>query len=550
MPQIFKIILFSILFTALQGKAQTPGTDVCAITKTEWSTQDELNYQEFVVNIGEAVEQGQCHKVDQCMRQAANPFKNSDPSGLHFNNDCAKLSPMLRAYFACKNGLPFSVANGIKARNVKNNGGNLRYNRYGNVVSSRHDFTTPAEGAFPSFVKMLNQTVPDGIYSANYRFHYEVIDEPLFTDFYPVAINREAIRPGTIIYDPNGHVVTVFRVEQDGRIKYVDSHPDNSLTTGYYGKQFVRSNPGMGAGFKNWRPLKLVGATKNEQGFYIGGHIETLKSTEIPDFSIEQFVGNVPSEDGKWQNGKFFINGEEIKDYYDYTRMKLSVGDLKLEPRREMTQMVQNLCATLQDRVMAVDGAISAGINNKTHPARLPENIYGTSGEWEVYSTPSRDARLKVSFVDLLDQTKKFFELQAQGNPMLDYTGSNLAQDLLDIYLSEARACQITYTNSVGQAVTLDFEQVRERLFKLSFDPYHCVELRWGASSDSELATCADGSNKRLWYEREQYLRNQIERRYEDRMDFNLEELAKLQPGNGVAEAPETNLIDFLNKKL
>ena len=47
------------------------------------------------------------------------------------------------------------------------------------------------------------------------------------------------------------------------------------------------------------------------------------------------------------------------------------------------------------------------------------------------------------------------------------------------------------------------------RLFAMSFDPYHCVELRWGAAAGSpELATCPDDPARRGWYRAEQRLRN------------------------------------------
>jgi hypothetical protein len=71
-------------------------------------------------------------------------------------------------------------------------------------------------------------------------------------------------------------------------------------------------------------------------------------------------------------------------------------------------------------------------------------------------------------------------------------------------------------------------------LFRLSFDPYHCVERRWGAVG-AELATCRDSGLKRRWYDAEQNLRNQIDRSYEARMDFTVEEL---EVGRGGVPAP------------
>ena len=101
-------------------------------------------------------------------------------------------------------------------------------------------------------------TLRDAVSSATYRIHPD-LEEPYESDFYSPALTPKSIRPGTVIYDPNGHLAIVWQVEADGRIRYIDAHPDNSLTRGFYDLRFVRASPGMGAGFKNWRPLEAGG---------------------------------------------------------------------------------------------------------------------------------------------------------------------------------------------------------------------------------------------------------------------------------------------------
>src|SRR5476651_2407081 len=106
-----------------------------------------------------------------------------------------------------------------------------------------------------------------------------------------------------------------WKVEPDGRLRYIDAHPDNSLTRGTYDLRFVRSSPGMGAGFKNWRPLRLE-----------HGHAVLAKNLEIADFSVSQFFGNSSrGADADWKSGRFILNGEDL-DYYDYVRARLA-GD-------------------------------------------------------------------------------------------------------------------------------------------------------------------------------------------------------------------------------
>ena len=88
--------------------------------------------------------------------------------------------------------------------------------------------------------------------------------------------------------------------------------------------------------------------------------------------------------------------------------------------------------------------------------------------------------------------------------------------------------CAITYINSASKAVTLELGDVASRLFALDFDPYHCIERRWGASSADELASCKDDETKARWYKAEQVLRNQIDAGYVARQAISLAEMEKI----------------------
>lgn len=524
------------------------------ITKPEWSSQDEKSFQEFVRRLGEAVESRQCRTVAQCMKSAANTHHKSDPPGLKYLADCADYPYYLRAYFAWKSGLPFSFATEMKYRDVPGNSGDIRYSRYGNQVAEKFTTASPTPQKLKNAVTILNDLIRNNTSSANFRFHYADDKEELFTDFYPIQISREALQIGTVIYDPNGHVAIVYKIADDGKIYFMDAHPDNSITTGTFGKKFIRSHPGQGAGFKNFRPQKLIQAKLEPQGFYTGGKIVATRNAELPFYGIEQFFGNsggAPGavNDSTWSKSSFQIDGKPLT-YYEYVRQKMSVGALVIHPVDEMRSLIADLCQSLKDRAAAVDVAIGAGISSQPHPERLPENIYGTYGDWETYSTPSRDAQLKVAFNDLVEQSKDFISKWRNQDSGLVYAGADLAQELLDVYETEARACEISYLNSQKRPVPLTLEQIRLRLFHLSFDPYHCAELRWGAQSPEELGSCADNANKRLWYEREQRLRNQEVRQYEVRMDFSLEDLSKPLPGNGKDTPPDVDLPGYLRSEI
>ncbi len=520
--------------TAISSSAQQAASEALYVVRYDhWSEADERGFGEFITAIGNS----SCRTVNSCLHDSANPFRASDPQGVEFRSDCADLPYVLRFYYAWKRGLPFGYVSAVEPRGHTRD---IRYTAKGNAVTERAD----ARNAGVSGYAIID-TLRDAISSATYRIHPD-LDDPA-PDLYSPALDAKSIRPGTVIYDPNGHLATVYEVESDGRIHYIDAHPDNALTRGIYDERFVRSSPGMGAGFKNWRPMKLIGATRRSDGLYEGGVVTVAKNAAIADFSDEQFFGNGkrPDDDHDWKDGIFTLNGE-VLDYYDYVRAKLAGGKLEFDPLREVHDMVDSNCADLHYRADAVTVALEAGLQNQPEPERLPDNIYGTEGDWETYSTPSRDARLKTAFKELRDMAERFVKMARNKDPHLLYKGSDLAGDLLAVYDREAAVCKLTYARSDGSPVTLGYEEMRRRLFLLSFDPYQCVERRWGASDPRELATCSDGPDKRAWYAAEQNLRNQIERTYEARMDFTREELLEPGEGRGVAAPPDIDVRAYL----
>ena len=514
--------------------AKTPAAWQWRILRTAWTERDEKGYEEFVQRIGESG----CRTMHACLTSAAsNPlYRASNPAGMHFYADCADLPYMLRAYYAWKNGLPFSYSTAVTPLGYSKD---IRYTARGNIISSRRDLVEAgldARRAIPQIV--------DTISSAHYRYPPSYTGR-LLPDHYPVKIARDSIKPGTIIYDPNGHVAVIYKVTGEGRIHYIDTHPDNSLTRGIYGKAFARSSPGMGAGFKRWRPLTLVGAAQGPDGSYHGGQIRLAADKDIADWSEEQFFGTEPNRPKLWSAGKFALEGETL-EYYDYVRRRLANAGFKYDPLEETRSMVRSLCEDLKYRVDAVDVAIKAGIHKRPQPERLPNNIYGTDGDWETYSTPSRDARLKTTFKELRDEVARFLTLASAGSNRLAYAGEDIRGDIRQVYLQETSACTIAYVRSDGSEKQLSFAEVERRLYALSFDPHHCAERRWGAHEPEELATCAEPADKRAWYEAQQRLRNQPDRTYDVRMGFSLADLKRAVAGSGIDQPPGTDVLALL----
>lgn len=83
-----------------------------------WEERDHSNWQQFVANLGQAVEEKRCATVDSCMISSANILRDeTDMNAFHYA-DCADFPYYLRTYFSYKMGLPFSLASYIRPRQL------------------------------------------------------------------------------------------------------------------------------------------------------------------------------------------------------------------------------------------------------------------------------------------------------------------------------------------------------------------------------------------------------------------------------------------------
>ncbi|MCX7282150.1 MAG: hypothetical protein NTX21_11595 [Alphaproteobacteria bacterium] len=64
-----------------------------------------------------------------------------------------------------------------------------------------------------------------------------------------------------------------------------------------------------------------------------------------------------------------------------------------------------------------------------------------------------------------------------------------------------------TILSSNKRPVMLSFDDISHRLFDMSFDPYNCVELRWGGDGMG----CPDQAGKRRYYAMEAQARRAID---------------------------------------
>ena len=174
------------------------------------------------------------------------------------------------------------------------------------------------------------------------------------------------------------------------------------------------------APFPAWAPASRTGGrsawsarTRGRTAAITGGHVEVTPNKDIEDFSLEQFYGN-----GAAPRGRPRLEGRRL--HAQWRRRSTSTTMSARNSRAascnsircaKCADMVDSNCADLHDRVDAVALAIRRAWRRSPSRIACRDNIYGTDGDWETYSSPSRDARLKTAFKELRDTAERFVRL-------------------------------------------------------------------------------------------------------------------------------------------
>ena len=314
---------------------------------------------------------------------------NEDETGLALRPDCADLPYFLRAYLAFKMGLPFGYSKCTRG----GAGQPPKCFQWFSIQSIEAARSTPPEqtgstaaaagatavkrtglsGSFSQFIPILG----DAVHSGSART--ALSDDN--TDYYPVTLTRETLRPGTIYADPYGHVLMLTRryPQSDGAAGVflaADAQPDGTVAI----KRFWRGNflfaqdPALGgAGFKRFRPVvrDKSGVLRRQT------NDEIAKNTQYADFSLDQ------SKLG-------------VEAFYD--RMDDVMSPSPLDPLRAMTEAITALEEQVKTRVTSVENGRKFQ-NSGRGEATMPDGaaIFETIGAWEDFATPSRDLRLLIA---------------------------------------------------------------------------------------------------------------------------------------------------------
>jgi hypothetical protein len=465
-----------------------PGTPRTALwfTRGAWTPSLENLYSAWIEHMFDAPLDAQpsWNALHEVLRDPSRNFlfdhlgAAEDEQGVIVRPDCADLPYFLRAYFAFKLGLPFGWSRCSR-------GDNGVPPVCSDFATSSNPFPKAADGTQPTLPPWADPT-RSGTWESNARRMGEFFRTTLADavqsgagrtpadddtgDYYPVALSAESLRPGTIFADPYGHVLVVAkRIPQGatsgGVLLAVDGQPDGTVAR----KRFWRGNflfaidPALGgAGFKRFRPVLHDRIT---------GKWRHLGNAELPDRSLDQYAGGV-------------------EGFYD--RMDDVLSPAPLDPTQALLETIDALEEQVKTRVNSVDNGrkfLAAG----KPPAEMPDGakIFETTGDWEDFSTPSRDLRLLIA-IDVARGLPARVARRPERYAMPAERTPDRVQAELEARLArELQTRKFKYVRSDGSDWELSLKDVADRADALetAYNPNDCVELRWGAPAGSDEAS-------------------------------------------------------------
>jgi hypothetical protein len=382
--------------------------------------------------------------------------------------DCADLPFYLRAYFAWKLGLPVGFHDCDRGTDARPPRCTSFYSNEDAPEGKNKKEILPRVKAF---LRQMSNRVQSG--SAR-----TALDDER-TDYYPVKLDRKALRPGTVYADPYGHVMMIVKwVEQTkdhgGLLLAVDGQPDTSVGRKRFWEGtflFTNDTKSAGPGFKSFRPLAHAA----------GGPLEPMPNAAIGG---PQDAGHAPysGEQGKLAQDEF------------YARMGKLINPSGLDPVAAYSETLDALVEQMQVRVGSVDNGEKYMRENSNPVVPMPEGakIFETTGPWEDYATPSRDMRLIIAMNVLLglpDRIVRHPELYNLGGRKPEAARDELRK----LHAQRITERGIEYKRSDGSPWKLTVADLlaRKAALEIAYNPNDCVETRWGAAPGSpEASTC------------------------------------------------------------
>jgi hypothetical protein len=378
--------------------------------------------------------------------------------------DCADNPFFFRAYFSWKLGLPFGYHVCDRGYLGKSPGTGQWITNEININRSN-----PVQ-SFNTLLRM----VMDGVHSGTARTSLDNEN----SDYYPVALERSSLRPGTVYADPYGHTLIIVSWipqtrEHPGLLLAVDAQPDKTIAIKRFwkGNFLFNTKEVVGEpGFKAFRPITLE-----------KGSLCLVKNKDLTSAS-----GYIP----------FSMEQRKMESAVFYHKMERLINPKPLDPEDALTDLINALHEQLQVRVNSVENGEAYF---RTHPGTvipMPSNanaIFQAGGQWEDFSTPNRDLRLLIALdavVDFPGYVADYpgdFRLSSSASP------EKIKEKLQSLLEKKVSALSISYVRSDGSSQELTLAEIisRRDALEMAYNPNDGAEIRWGAPEGSqERSTC------------------------------------------------------------
>jgi hypothetical protein len=380
--------------------------------------------------------------------------------------DCADLPYYLRAYFAWKLALPFGLRDCDRGKSD-------RPPKCGPILHNETaDERIRGKGALERFRSFL-RVLANRVHSGSARTALPDDD----TDFYPVPLTRQALRPGAIYADPYGHVLMLAAwleqtSERGGLLFAVDGQPDDSVgRKRFWEGTFLYANDvkSAGPGFKAFRPI-----------------------VRGPDGTLAPLSNRALAADPRFP--PFATEVAQLAPEAFYARVAKLVNPRGLDASAAYAETMDALLEQLTTRLGSVDNGerFMRDKHNPVVPMPLGPRIFETTGPWEDYATPSRDLRLLIA-LRMLDG----LPARITSHPELFVLGERKPEEVRRaieaLHERQIRERAVEYRRSDGSPFRLTVADIfaRRPALEMAYNPNDCVEIRWGASAGTaDFATC------------------------------------------------------------
>ncbi|WP_305041991.1 hypothetical protein [Geoalkalibacter sp.] len=434
----------------------------------KWDLANQALYAAWIEHLFDAPPEASLNfaSLEPVLRDARRNFLHNylgqgDDRQVFATPDCADLPYILRAYFAWKRGLPVAYRSCTR--------GSATSPPRCEPAEIETTFTQGAASA--EVFRQVSRRIMDRVHSGSGRT--ALGDDA--SDFYPVALKRAALWPGTLFADPYGHTLILVKwiaqtQDQPGLLLAVDAQPDNSVTRKRFweGTFLFAATPSAGPGFKAYRaPLP------DKQGWRQPLNRDLDGRFGLPAYSMEQ---------------------AELRPEDFYARLEGLVNPQGLDPQAAYEATLAALMEQLETRVRSVDNGEAY---MRAHPGTvvpMPRGpaIFETLGPWEDYSTPSRDMRLLIA-MKVLDDLPARMRRHPELYRFDGEDPRSAAARIEELHAQRLQERFITYTRSDGSSWRLSLEDIyaRRAALEIAYNPNDCVERRWGAAPGTpDFATC------------------------------------------------------------